>query len=225
MTEHVILLGIGGSHAHGLAHEDSDYDYRGVHSYTTEEFFHVNSSPAESIVTHDPDSTSHELKKFLRLAAKGNPDVLESLALDTYVDFDQEWGTRLLELTPSLLSTKAIKTAFIGYATQQFHALKTRHEEGNDSFSAGMGSRTWKHAKHLFRLLEAAEKVLTAGQLTPRVEDRDWYLSFLPNLTIDELITRYETRKREVEAANSVLPDEPDYDRINQFVIDYRKAH
>jgi predicted nucleotidyltransferase len=224
---HFIVRGIGGSHAHGLAHENSDLDYRGVFSYPTEDFFTL-SEPAETITTSapNPDSTGHELKKFLRLASKGNPDVLEVLAVDTYIDFDMEWGPRLLELTPYLLSTNGIRSAFMGYAFQQFQELKKRSAEGNMSFSAGMGSRTWKHAKHMFRLLETGERILRTGKLTPKVADRDWYLEQLPQYTLPELISEFETRLDKVKNTSSVIPDShPDMTRINQYLTDYRKAH
>lgn len=224
---HYIIRGVGGSHAHGLAHEDSDLDYRGVFSYPTVEFFRLT-EPAETI-THsapEPDSSAHELKKFLHLASKGNPDVLEVLAIDTYIDFDLEWGPRLLELTPSLLGTKQIRSSYMGYASQQFHALKKRHVEGNDSFSAGMGTRTWKHAKHMFRLLETGHRILSTGELTPKVAARDWYLTVLPELTLDRLIGEFETLFEDLKDVKSVLPEgNPDLVKIEQYLIDYRKAH
>jgi predicted nucleotidyltransferase len=221
-----ILLGIGGSHAHGLATEESDIDYRGVFSYPTEEFFHL-ATPKETITTAAPDddSTKHELKKFLTLAARGNPDVLELLGVGTFVDVEPEWGARLLELTPSILATTGIRSAYMGYADQQFQALKKRSWEGKESFSAGMERRTWKHAKHMFRLMETGERILRTGVLDSRVEDRDWYLNELPNYSLEKLIANFESLSYNFREVKSVLRSSPDYPKIEQYLIDYRKAH
>ena len=221
-----IIRGVGGSHAHGLAHATSDHDYRGVHSFPTDAWWGL-SKPRETLDGHEPfDYSSHELEKFLSLAAKGNPDVLEVLALETYTDFEPRWGSKLIDLTPSILANQTIKPAYMGYASQQFHALKKRAAEGNESFSAGMGGRTWKHAKHMFRLLETGTTILRTGELRIKVENRDWYLKVLPQMTLQEMITVFELRFEEVKNLQGVLPESnPDYDAINKFIYDYRKAH
>jgi predicted nucleotidyltransferase len=223
---HFIILGVGGSHAHGLAHENSDFDYRGVFSYPTEDFFQLT-EPIETFVTSapEPDSSAHELKKFLRLASKGNPDVLEVLGLEDYIDFDMEWGPRLLDLQSALLSGRAIRSAYMGYANQQFHALKKRSKEGNESFSAGMGSRTWKHAKHCFRLVETGQRILSTGIINTKVQEPSWYLEILPTLSLERMIGEFEILFEDLKDVRSVLPDAPDYDKINQFLVDYRKDH
>lgn len=223
-----IVRGVGGSHAHGLSHATSDFDYRGVMSFPTDAWWGLQ-KPPETIDGHEPeDHSAHELEKFLRLAAKGNPDVLEVLALDTYLDFEAGWGDRLLELTPKLLGTEQIRAAYMGYAMQQFSLLKKRAAEGNASFSAGMKShdRIWKHAKHMFRLMETGHRILSTGKLDIRVQDREWYLEKLPEMTLEQLILSFETRFAVVKDVKSVLPPtNPDYDAINGFIYDYRKAH
>jgi predicted nucleotidyltransferase len=227
MTDHTnILLGIGGSHAHGLATEESDIDYRGVFSWPTEKFF-LLASPKESITTSDPepDSTIHELKKFLTLAARGNPDVLELLGVDTFVDVEPEWGPRLLELKSSILAATGIRSAYMGYAEQQFQALRKRMDEGKNSFSAGMERRTWKHAKHMFRLMETGYRILSSGELDSRVVDREWYLETLPNLSLAEIVVLFEANAARFRDVTPKLRTSPDYPKIEQYLIDYRKAH
>lgn len=227
MSNHTyILRGIGGSHAHGLSHEGSDLDYRGVFSYPTKDFFTL-AEPNETFVTtgEEFDTSAHELKKFLRLASKGNPDVLELLGLKKYTEWDDEWGNRLRNLTPALLSTEGIHAAYGGYARQQFSALKKRAAEGNESFSAGMGSRTWKHAKHLFRLLEVGQRILETGRISVLVQDPDWYLTEIPKMSLADIDREANACLKNFDSATSVLPDRPDLDRINAYLIDYRKAH
>ncbi len=217
-----LIRGVGGSNAHGLAHEGSDHDYRGVFAYPTEALLGLD-EPPETIVTAapQPDSSAHELKKFLRLAMKANPDVLEVLALDMYIDFDDDWGPRLLELTPAFLSSTYVHSAYMGYASQQFHALEKR----GDSFSSKTKGRTWKHAKHMFRLMEVGMHLYTTGDLKIKVNSPSWYLETLPEMEIQDAIAEFDMRFEAFRHAETVLPKQPDVERINQFLIDYRKAH
>lgn len=220
MTDHhYIVLGVGGSQAHGLAVEGSDYDGRGVFSYPTEDFFRFT-DPKESIVTTGPDSTSHELRKFLRLAAKGNPDVLELFGLDTYAAFDPQWGPRLLDLLPAVLSIN-VRSAYLGYANQK---LTDMLKQGED-FWPQYGTRNWKTAKHFFRILEAGKHVLSTGEIQVRVRDRDFYLEEIPKLMGNEFFHKAYEALEDFQSTNNILNAAPETSRLEQFIIDYRKAH
>lgn len=220
---HTILLGIGGSHAHGLAHANSDYDYRGVFSHSTEDFFLVDSTPKDHYVSTSVefDQTIYELAKYLKLAVKGNPDALELLGLDTFVDVDEEWGVRLLELGPELMGAVPMKAAYLGYARQQFHKMRTM----SDDFPAHKGGRLWKHAKHMFRLLETYSRFVRTGKLTVRVTDPTYYTETLPNMSREELYEAFENYHDEVEELKPVGNLYPNIEAANRFLIDYRKAH
>jgi predicted nucleotidyltransferase len=227
MTDHTyILLGLGGSHAHGLATETSDLDYRGAFSWPTEEYFRLH-DPVQTITTTSDefDVSAHELRKFLHLASKGNPDVLETFSLSEYKYIEPNWGDRLLELKPAVLSGRNIRAAYMGYANQQFHALKKRADEGVYSFAAGMERRSWKHAKHMFRLLETGYRTISTGVFSTKVDERDWYLETLPNMELREMIEVFEHSFALFKDVKSVIPENPDLGKIEQYLIDYRKAH
>jgi len=68
----IVLEGITGSTAYGLATPDSDVDKHGVYQAPTRAVLGLF-PPKETVVTNDPDITHHELAKFIRLAAKANP--------------------------------------------------------------------------------------------------------------------------------------------------------
>jgi uncharacterized protein len=72
----VLLSGIVGSTAYGLARPGSDVDRLGLFAVPTEQL-HGLRRPPESHVTHEPDSTLHEAAKWARLALRSNPTVLE----------------------------------------------------------------------------------------------------------------------------------------------------
>lgn len=218
-----IIKGVGGSHAHGLAHKGSDYDYRGVFSYRTDAFWSLHPL-RESIVvnTETEDETSHELNKWMKLAAAGNPDVLDIFGYEMFTSyFEPVWAPRLLALEHEILSDDRVRGAYLGYARGQFAALEKR----GDSFESGMGSRTWKHAKHMFRLLETAEKILKGRGVVSKVDEPDWYTDCLPDMTITEMIDHFHRRYEAVNSLPVVIRERPNLDAINEYIYDYRKAH
>ena len=83
--QNIILEGICGSQAYGLANEDSDQDVKGIYVAPTTEVLSLPPfNPGETIDHTDPDWTYHELGKYLSLALKANPTVLEVLFLEGY---------------------------------------------------------------------------------------------------------------------------------------------
>ena len=96
----VIMKARVGSHLYGLNTEHSDEDFLGVFIRPTREvlsFFHNE----ETYVTKEPDTTLHELKKFMYLAAKGNPTILELLFVPEYEVLEYE-GHMLLDYRDEL---------------------------------------------------------------------------------------------------------------------------
>ena len=67
----VLLSGVVGSTAYGLATEDSDVDWLGVYAAPTEKILGLH-PPQESIVSTAPDITYHEAGKYCRLAPDEN---------------------------------------------------------------------------------------------------------------------------------------------------------
>src|SRR5262249_53904583 len=86
-VNHVLLRGIVGSTAYGLAGPHSDVDRLAVYAAPTRAF-HGLRLPIDrqaSIVVHEPDDlTLHEARKFCLLALSANPTVTELLWLSDY---------------------------------------------------------------------------------------------------------------------------------------------
>ena len=171
--EHILLSGIVGSHAYGLATQDSDVDRLGVFAAPTEEILSLH-PPADSLVNVKPDITYHEARKYLSLALKCNPTVTELLWLEDY-EVTSELGWELIGIRCSFLSASYVRNAYLGYATQQFRRLENR---GDGSFSSDTRLRTAKHARHLLRLLDQGLQLYRDGHLTVRVDDPDLYHDF-----------------------------------------------
>ena len=211
-----VLVGVGGSHAYGMAHAESDVDYRGCYVAPTREFFGLH-KPKETYDRHDPDVAMHEIGKTLWLASKGNPTVLELF-------FYSEYAVRapvgdLLIANRDLFITERIRSTHIGYAFEQFNRLKRR--EG--SFSSDTAKRTEKHARHILRLVLLAESTLTTGVFDIRVRDRDEIFAF-GKLPHEEMLAQAEAQINRVKSVPSVLPPEPDMEAINDLLVSIREA-
>lgn len=216
-----ILHGIGGSHAYGLNNAQSDEDHVGVMSYPTADFWGL-SKPQVSVVGHDPyDYAFHELEKFMALAAKSNPSVLEVLFLDSYLEKEDPWGDSLIDIRMAFPSRNYVHNAFIGYAEAQFRKLTSR---GDGKFSSDTGNRVGKHARHIMRLLEQGKRLYTTGELVLKVEDPEYY-RWVSDLSPDRLATEYMEKWGDFVSAESVLPEKPDWDMINEYLFNYRNMH
>lgn len=216
-----LLHGIGGSHAYGLANERSDEDHIGVISYPTSHFWSL-SRPGESVVGHEPyDYSFHELEKFMRLAAKSNPTVLESLFLDTYIEKEPYWGDELIGIRMAFPSKKYVYNAYMGYAESQFRKLMSR---GDGKFSSDTGNRVGKHARHVMRLLEQGHQLYTTGELVLKVQDPEYY-RWVSDLSPDRLADEYVTKWGSFVSAESALPEQPAWDLIDDYLHQYRKGH
>jgi predicted nucleotidyltransferase len=77
----ILLQAVTGSVAYGLETDASDIDRHGVFLIPTRRLLGIF-PPELTLVTTAPDSTSHEVGKFVRLAAKANPTVLDLLFLE-----------------------------------------------------------------------------------------------------------------------------------------------
>lgn len=210
-----VLVGVGGSHAYGLAHADSDIDYRGCYVAPTREFFGLT-FPEESYVRHDPDVALHEIGKLLRLAAGANPTILELLFYSHYTHCT-DVGVLLIE-NQNLFLTGKIRDTHLGYARQQFKRLTQRQ----NSFSSDTAKRTEKHARHMYRLMQLAETALTTGEYKIQVEDPLEVFAF-GKLSHDKMTTLAEREFDRLQNIESVLPPAPDLDAINDLLVAIRE--
>ena len=120
-----ILFMRGGSHAYGLNTPESDIDFRGVAIPPPAYFHGFLNRFAQAELKGDPDVVVYDIRKFMSLAAEGNPSVLELLFVDTpdVIHMTDE-GMCLRENREQFLSQK-VKHTFSGYAMQQLKRIAT----------------------------------------------------------------------------------------------------
>ena len=213
----IVLEGITGSTTYGLATPDSDVDKHGVYQAPTREVLGLF-PPKETVVTNDSDITYHEVAKFIRLAAKANPTVLEILYLDDYTIVTPV-GQMLIDHRSAFLS-KTIYHSYGGYAIAQARRLNYR----GDSFSSDTKHRYSKHARHCFRLLQQRRQLLETGTLDVKVKNRD-ELFAIGELPVSDLVDRFEAEFKAFDTIETHLPEEPDYATLNDMLIHIREDY
>jgi predicted nucleotidyltransferase len=221
-----ILLGVTGSTAYGLAMEHSDIDRQGIFVAPTREVLSLKwNGHKETVVTHDPDMTMHEVGKFCRLALQCNPTVSEVLWLSEYEVCEPE-AQLLISIREAFLSKRRVFDAYMGYAAQQAHKLQNREDDGLVGFGPKTKNRRPKHARHLRRLTEQCEGLLRTGELTIKVADRDALFEFVQQST-EYIVDWFENRRAELVGLmeDSPLTESPDLDRVDHMLHVIRRMN
>src|SRR5438445_9869239 len=138
----VIYCCIVGSRAYGLEEESSDVDRRGIYLPPANLQWSLLGVP-EQLERQETQECYWELEKFLRLALRANPNVLECL-YTPLVENASPLAEELLSMRECFL-TKQVYQTYNGYVMSQFKKL------GQDI--RNKGALRWKHAMHLVRLL------------------------------------------------------------------------
>jgi hypothetical protein len=234
----IILKGITGSKAYGLDTPTSDTDIKGIFVAPTQDILGIF-NVKETIDRTDPDECYHEVGKFIKLALKANPTVLELLYLDDYLEITS-FGQMLIDNRHHFLS-KTIYHSYGGYAISQARKLNARNngifneDELHDqlakltirpSFSSSTKNRYAKHARHCFRLLWQGRELLETGDLNVRLtpEKRE-ELFAIGELPVDELVNKFETEFAEFDKIETKLPDKPNEEAINKILLKIRKGN
>lgn len=225
-----ILKVVVGSRAHGLADEDSDYDYRGVFLHPTSLMLSLGKKPKDTAwlegvpvpdyvadtASGHIDDTSWELGHFLNLATHCNPTILEVFSAP--VEAATEDGERLRALLPYIWNPKAVRDAFVGYGINQ----RKKMLEGKDSRGA-------KYAGAYLRVLYQALTLLTEGHLpvvmtgTPVIDTlKRWRAG---KFTMGEVVDVCKEWQSRVSIAWPICQQEPDLAKVNDFLLDMRKRH
>ena len=207
---------VTGSRAYGLETDASDVDRRGVYLAPADLQWSLYGAP-EQFEDNTSQSCFWELQKFLVLSLKANPNVLECL-YSPLVEMTTPLGQELLALRERFLSQMIFQT-FNGYALSQFRKLEQDRRN--------QGDVRWKHAMHLIRLLITGATALREGRVPVRVEaHRDRLLAVKRGeMPWPEVNTWRLELHRDFECALAVtkLPERPDYEAANRFLISARR--
>ena len=212
----IIYRCVIGSRAYGLDTDESDTDRRGIYLAPAELQWSLFGAP-EQFEDNAEQSCYWELQKFIIMALRANPNILECL-YSPIVEKTTELGAELLAIRNVFLSQMIFQT-FNGYALSQFKKM--------EQDLRNHGEVRVKHTMHLLRLLITGAATLREGRVPVRVEahrerllavkrgDQSW---------ADVDAWRKELHKDfERALAETKLPERPDYEAANGFLVKARR--
>ena len=216
LYDRVIYRCVIGSRAYGLDDDASDTDRRGIYLPPAELHWSLYGVP-EQLENDETQECYWELQKFITLALKANPNVLECL-YSPIVESITPLGEELLAMRDAFLSKLVFQT-YSGYVASQFKKMQTDIRN--------QGSVKWKHVMHLIRLLLSGNHVLREGTVSVDAgEYRERLLTIkrgeMPFAHADDWRKELQ-RKFEAAFRTTTLPERPDYERANRFLIDARR--
>jgi hypothetical protein len=218
LWRHVIYRCVVGSQAHGLADGDSDVDRRGLYLPPADLQWSLFGVP-EQLENAATQETYWEIRKFLTLALKADPNILESLYTPLV-----ETSTPLVD---ELLAERSRFLSRLIYQTHNGYVLSQLNKLEQDMRTTG--AIKWKHAMHLIRNLLTGITALEEGTIPVRVRDehRERLLSIrrgeVPWAEVNawrlDLHARFDRAFK-----GTALPERPDYAWANDFLVRARRS-
>ena len=196
--------------------KDSDIDRRGIYLPPADLHWSLYGVP-DQLENDDTQEAYWEIQKFLVLALKANPNVLECL-YTPMVEKATPLAEKLLAMRSIFLSRMVYQT-YNGYVLSQFKKMQADLRN--------QGQVKWKHVMHLIRLLLSGISIMREGFVPVRVEEhREKLLAIRRGEMPWEEVEDWRKRlHHEFNAASETtnLPERPDYERANAFLIEARR--
>jgi predicted nucleotidyltransferase len=200
-----------GSRLHGLATEESDYDYRSVH-YTD---LTTVLSPFRESRGHkngDGDSVDYEIRHFLKMLSKGNPTALEVLLSDQHSIYSDRFMT-LITYSEKVLDSTALANAHVGYARSQIDIINSKPvNRVAKAYVAGI--RVCHQAK---QLLERRSMIPNIRNYSENLAEFLMDIKYTPVERIDD-----DFRSTAIDVVRSLIDMVEDtYEKTSAFTADY----
>jgi hypothetical protein len=240
-----ILLVEVGSTAHGTGIPDGeDYDQLGVVVETPDQVLGLDEAGFATVMQRtqpegsrsgpgDIDRTLHSLRRFIRLAASGNPSIL--MTMWAPIDYATPEGHELQAMGHAFVARHVVPR-YRGYMQSQAERLLGTRGGGHGRRGGGQREELvsvhgydTKYAMHCARLGFQCVELLTSGGLRLPIEGEpadwlravrygdvgfeDWWARVLE---LDEQLAALETDER--------FPERPDVERIEQWAIDTHRS-
>jgi len=232
-----ILRTVVGSGVHGIAIAGTDdHDELGVYLEPPEFLLGVEEPRADYIWRTQPegvrsgpgdtDLVMYSLRKYLRLAVKGNPTVLLPLyAPEESVITVTDLGRSLRDLRTAFLSRQAVER-FLGYMHAQHERMLGR-ASGVPNRPELVERHGWdvKYGSHALRLAYQGYEIARFGTLTLPMppEQREHVLAVkrgeVPRDAVSASITVLEQQIRGLLDRGSPLPERADTRRVTAWAV------
>lgn len=237
-----ILRCVVGSTLHGLAVTDGleDRDEMGVcieppdcviGLQRFEQWVHRTKSDGVRSEAGDLDLVIFSLRKWMRLALRGNPTVLLLMFAPEPMTLVQTGlGARLQSFSPALACRKHGE-AFVGYLQSQRSKLESKSGLPTRPELIERYGFDTKYAMHMLRLGHQGIEYLTTGVLTlPIAEPTRTYLwsvrmGEVPLADVMQEARELEMKIQRLADGGSPLPAEPDFAAANMFLQEAYRSH
>jgi len=217
LYRHVIFRCVIGSRAYGLDHDASDTDRRGIYLPPADMHWSLFGVP-EQLENDATQEVYWELQKFLVLALKSNPNVLECL-YSPIVEHVTPIAQEMLTMRERFLS-KMVYQTYNGYVMSQFKKLQADLRNKGDV--------KWKHVMHLVRLLLSGIGTLRDAVVPVDAGEHRAQLLAIRNgqMPWNDVDAWRLSLHRELDLAfgSTRLPDRPDYDAANALLLQARHS-
>lgn len=214
-----ILKVLVGSRAHRLHTKDSDYDYRGVFVTPTTEILQLGGHKQQtSWIEGKTDDTSWEIGKFLMMATKCNPTVLEIFLAEKQPYETTAKGEKLQRLFKHVWNAKDVRNAFIGYGLNQRKKFLNNNENRRNKYAVAY-VRTLYQA---WELLSTKKTFSISMRNTPIFNDLKRYKA--GEYRISEVIEQaifWEDRVRQAFKENP--KKRTNLKKVNDFLLEVRE--
>lgn len=193
----VLLQGIGGSVAHGLAGPDSDVDRYGVYAAPTLDLVvPFSEDHPRAIHVEDSDGTLWEAGHFITLLATCNPSVMQLLWLpENLYEVMTPYGRWLIDLRTDVLNAEDIRDRYAGMVREQMRRLINEKRQPQAA----------KLVRHGLRMAEEAKTLLRTGRLVVGLPEPERFRRF-DSQPWDAWNTLYEARNQILDATSDVMP-------------------
>lgn len=238
-SDDIILAGYMGSIAHGTyilnsdPHSIDDKDVMAIYVRDLPYYLGLgHGRDTKEYKIREWDIVGYEIKKYIHLLLKANPNVLGLLWLpEKYYIAGSNLGWALKDQRQLFVSKKAYHS-FTGYAHGQLKRMEHFRFEGymgekRKSLVEKFGYDT-KNAAHLIRLLRMGIEFLTEGNLYVEREDAGQLISIKNGeWTLDRIKQEADALFKMANEAyiTSRLPSEPDYEGAERLLINIIGAY
>lgn len=219
--KNAFILGITGSYAYGTNTDTSDIDLRGILSETPDELLGLYSSDTYTDNKYT-DITLHPFRKAISLLMKGNPTMLELLALPTdhYIYISNE-GKELIEHGPTLFLSQKIISPYKG-------CIYSHKKKADKCIGEHDMNKANKYRAHIIRMYITAITALNSDKLVVRLPEKE--LAIVQKIRFGKSNTEYDDIEKHYKnlfdsaCEKTHLPESVNFEVINNFVkeINYK---
>ena len=178
----------------------------------------------------DLDLKIYSLRKYLRLATHGNPEVLPLLFARSATK--TKWGEELQNMAPWIVSRQAGKR-YLGYMESQKQRLvgeRGQKRTNRPELEEKYGYDT-KYAMHIIRLGFQGVELLETGRLTlPMISVESDYCKAIRRgeISLDEVLNKgglLERKLKDLIDGNSPLDKSPDMKVVEEWMLEAYRSN